>query len=77
MPILYAFKHASVRLKLCACERKHTVNGKSRIESRTAFLSELCPLSHPLIVAQDRYLGGMGLFLKQRADLENRVPLEP
>lgn len=48
--MLYDFENAPVRLKLRARKRKHAVNSKSR----TNFPSLLCPLSHLIILAQDR-----------------------
>ena len=54
MPLLDAFEHAPIRLKLRADVRKYAVNGKPR----TIFPGLLCPLSHRIIIAQDR--GGRG-----------------
>jgi hypothetical protein len=49
MPLLDAFEHAPVRLKLGADVRKYAVNSKPR----TIFPGLLCPLSHLIILAQD------------------------
>jgi hypothetical protein len=50
MPLLDAFEHAPIRLKLRANVRKYAVNSKPR----TIFPGLLYPLSHLIILAQDR-----------------------
>jgi hypothetical protein len=67
LPILYAFEHTPVCLKLRARERKHAVNRKSR----TISPGLVCSLRHHIIVAQDRAGNGSVAIPQEMRRLTN------